>query len=104
MAQDLDRMARFRQMKNSYVSLKCMRLCAGRATLKDRAGNAWCEQCKARHELIEWGYAHKYPLLCSHHYAIGEGYAMWMTCALIGSDAYVAEMLDVAHKSQPATR
>lgn len=77
--------------------------CVNRAALFDQMGNPWCEEHKQRHDLINWGKAHNWPLVhCqateetvdigkgrNRYYAVGEGYALWFTACGTGTDHFM---------------
>lgn len=59
--------------------------------LIDHAGNVWCQECKARHDLMNWAHERKYPSVQCHPYAIGQGDSFWQTACMIGKP----EMIEV---------
>ncbi len=74
-----------------------------KATLIDDMGNPWCEVHRLRHDLMNWGKAHKWPLINAQapeetvdiakkrnrFYAVGEGYTLWFTACTIGTDHFM---------------
>lgn len=53
-------------------------------TLKDAIGNIWCSSCKQRYDLLNWGFAHEWPLVCVDLYAIGADRDLWEIAAKVG--------------------
>lgn len=54
--------------------------------LKDIMGNYWCSVCYKHRDLIDFGYKHKWPLVQTGGYAIGEGYELWRAIIGMGTD------------------
>jgi hypothetical protein len=64
------------------------------ATLQDQIGMRWCELCKPRHDLMNWGFSHKWPAVYVHPYAIGNDEWLWKTAVLWGRNEAVATLLE----------
>ncbi|HEY5006080.1 MAG TPA: hypothetical protein VII61_23170 [Ktedonobacteraceae bacterium] len=75
-----------------YFGICCMHL--DDATMEDATGRPWCERCKNRCALINYGHAHHWPLVSVQHYAIGNDQNLWELAALIGHDEAVETLLN----------
>ena len=62
--------------------------------LQDDSGNYWCEQCKERYDLMNWGHLHNWPALNCFPYAVAQGQQSWELAVKMGIDAYVQALTD----------
>jgi len=79
--------------KRKFTSFGWCMIHARTATLKDEMGNAWCSSCQQRHDLINWGKAHEWPLIHIPPFAIGPDSHPWFMTVLMGRD----EAIQVFH-------
>ena len=72
--------------KNKIVTLDICAHHGTPATLKDATGTLWCSSCQQRYDLINWGFAHDWPLVCVGLYAIGNDRDLWEIAAKVGRE------------------
>ncbi len=71
------------------------------ATRTDACWLYWCEDCRHRGQLLDWGARHNWPEIAIHPYAVASGMDFWQTAVLLGSDDMIwmflglIEMLDM---------
>jgi hypothetical protein len=74
--------------------------CSKEAACTDALGLTWCQDCKQRGDLVNWGASHGYRALEIEPYATAEGAYFYHVAATCGSDEMVwmmiglTEMLD----------
>ena len=59
------------------------------ATMKDALGNTWCDECRKRCELMNWGYARNWTGVSVHPYAIADGQWFWEIAVKSGREEAV---------------
>lgn len=67
--------------------------CSKPTVCTDALGNTWCEECKQRGDLVNWGASHGWQALEIEPYAIAEGAYFYQIVAAMGSDEMILLMI-----------
>jgi hypothetical protein len=79
-----------------------------KAALTDDMDNPWCQAHCLRHDLMNWGKAHGWPLVHAQareetidirkghnrYYAIGPDYDLWKTACMLGTDHFMQALAE----------
>ncbi len=67
--------------------------CSNPTAFTDELGNTWCEDCKQRGDLVNWGATHDWQALEIHPYAIAQGPYYYQIAAAMRDDDMIWSMI-----------